>query len=478
VCRAASLDTPAGLQDAYHDARGRVVGITYTLKAMESEPGVEGPKADGVLCGVVVDASGLILTVGDIFPEPGGDPRQTFSPTDFKVHYGDGKTAPATAVGIDRGLNLAYLRMAAESADELRPAKFRDNPPLEVGDPVIVIGVLGRKYGFAPAIFRTTINAAVQGKIPLFGVDALLQDLALGGLVLRRDGSAAGIVAKDLIAEDLDDNRSPGNILSILANMGQPQVRRPGYAMILPFSAFSSSLASPPPMDLAADVKRAWIGIVMQALSSDLRDYWKLPVTGGIIVGSVVEGSPAQEAGIRPGDVITAFDGDPLRIAEDAQLSDFRRKVEVMGVGRETDVQVYRDRTPLTVRMKLGEAPKTASRADEYEDEEFGVTVREITIDTQQALNLDPNFRGVVVAETEESGWADIGGLVPDDVILSVNGGKVSSVEEVRSSFQEIRKARAPEAVFFVMRPPDTLFVRVKTDFKERLRDGPEGGLD
>jgi len=468
--RASSLE-PAALKEIYGESRGRVLGVTYTLRQLENETGVEGPKSEGAVCGVVVNAAGLIVVPGDIFPEPGGDPRQTLVPTDFRIHVGGERSFTAAAVGIDRTLNLGFLRAEPAAAAELRSARFRESPALGVGDPVVIVGTLGRKYGFAPAIFQTTLNSMTTGPSPLFGVDTILQDLSVGGLVIRRDGSAAGLVAKDILLEDLDQSKSPGNLLSIIANMGQPQVRRPGYAMVMPYGAFMRSLASPPPMDLAPDLKHAWIGIVMQALSEDLRDYWKLPVAGGIIVGSVIDGSPAQGAGLRAGDILTGLAGEPLKIVEEGQLADFRRRIEVMGAGHEVEIDFWREAHPMHLRLTLGEAPKTASRAEEYKDEDFGLTAREITIDVQQALNLDPNFDGVVVSDLEESGWADVAGLVPDDIILSVNGVKVRTVRVLRDALADIKHRRDPEAILFVMRPPDTLFVRIKTDFGKAARD-------
>jgi len=471
-----SIETPSGVREAYAEARGRVVGVSFTVRPMEAEPGVEGPKSDGVLCGVIVDAAGVLVTASDIFPEPGGDPRNTLAPTEFRIHFGGDRTVPAEAIGIDRNLNLAFLKFDPAAAPDIRPAIFRGKPDLRVGDPVAIIGVLGRKYGFAPAVFRATVNAVIEKPVTLFSVDAIIQDLTVGGLVLRRDGSAAGIVTKDVITEDLDSAKAPGNFLAIIANMGQPQIRKPGYAMILPYGEFEKSVASPPPLDLVTEIKRSWIGIVMQALDDDLRDYWGLSVPGGIIVGSVVDGSPAQAGGLMPGDIITGFAGEPVRINQDSQLPDFRRRVERMGVGEQVPLEVYRGGQRREISITLRDAPKTASLAEDYEDEEFGMTVREITIDVQQALNLDPGSEGVVVERTEEAGWADVSGLFPQDLIVSINGKKVRTVAEFRTSLAGIKSRQESEAIFFVMRPPDTLFVRVKTDYGSRGLDDASGG--
>ena len=452
------------LERAYAQAAGRVVGVTYVLRQMEVETGEEGQRAEGILCGVVAGPRTIVVSA-DIFPEPGGDPRMMLAPEEFEIHASAERTFKATASGIDRKLNLAYLTLDPADGAELDHVRFREEPALRVGDPVIIAGVLPRKYEFAPAIYTATVNARIEGELPLLGIDTVLGDLAVGGLVLRSDGSPAGIVTKDLISESVDLSEAQGNFISLLANSGQPPFRRPGYAMILPFGAFSASLSSPPPLDLHTEFKRAWLGIVMQALDKDLIDYWGLPVPGGIIIGSVVEGSPARAAGIRQGDIITRFAGEPIRITDNSELGDFRRKVERMEAGSEVAVQIYRDGRPLDTTIRLGDAPRTAALADEYEDEDFGLTVREITIDVLQAMNLEPGQEGVVIDSTEDSGWADVAGLFARDIILAINGVRVLTVEDVRDALADVKLRRDPEAIFFVMRPPDTIFVRVRTEF-------------
>ncbi len=457
--------SPETIAKAHAEASGRVVGVRFVMKQVEVEPGVEGPRMEGDLCGVVV-APGIVMVPGDVFPEPGGDPRTTLVPSEFEIRTGADESVGAEAIGLDRKLNLAYLRFDPAEAPGLRPVDFRPDPPLEVGDPVILVGLLSERYDFAPALYRGTLNSSVTSPVPLMGVDALVQDLTVGGLVLRGDGSAAGVVVKDLLPEEIDMARTPGNFISIVANTGQFPLRRPGYAMVLPHAGFAESMASPPPVDLDTEMKRAWLGIVMQALDEDLRDYWKLPVPGGIIIGSVVDGSPSHAAGLRQGDILTRIEGEEIRITENAQLGDFRRKIERMAAGEEIEFEVYRNRAPMSITIRLGDAPRTAALAEDYEDKDFGLRVREMTIDVQQAMNLGPDVEGVFIESTESSGWVDVAGIVPQDIILAINGVRVRSVGDVRDALSDIKHRQDPEAIFFIMRPPDTLFLRVRTEFR------------
>jgi S1-C subfamily serine protease len=204
----------------------------------------------------------------------------------------------------------------------------------------------------------------------------------------------------------------------------------------------------------------------MQALDKDLIEYWGLPVSGGIIIGNVVEGSPARSAGIRQGDILTRFGGEEIRITDNSQLGDFRKRVERMAAGEEVAAQIYRDGKPVDITIQLGDAPTSAALAEDYEDDDFGLTVRELTMDVRQAMNLERDLQGVFIEGTEDSGWADVAGLYPQDIILAINGVRVASVADVRDAIEDIKHRRDPEAIFFVMRPPDTLFLRVRTEFR------------
>ncbi|HEY3174787.1 MAG TPA: PDZ domain-containing protein [Candidatus Polarisedimenticolia bacterium] len=455
-----AVASPGGTGEIYETYRGNVVAITYTLRPLEKPTGGEGRKVENAICGVLVDAGGLIVTTADPFPDPGGDPRTTLAPVEFKVRLAGGRPLDAEAVGMDRDLNLAYLRLK-NPPPGLRALHFSERPRLDVGDEVIVIGLMSREYDYEPILYKGIVNAVVDKPRRMYSIDLYLQDLSIGGLVISRGGEPVGIIGEDLLKETPPPDRTPSNVLSIFGSaiMGG----RVGYPMIFPYPVFAGQLASPPPIE--KQEKRTWLGIVMQPLNEDLIDYWKIDAAGGIIISSVVEGSPAEKAGLRQGDILVEMEGEPLRVTKDDQLADFRHRIERTGDTRPVDLAFLRRGERMRLSLTLGEAPKTAWTAEEFKDEDFGMTTREITIDDLQGQNLDATTRGVVVSELEQAGWAQLAGLQTDDIIQSVDGTETVDLASFRAHVDRLREQHPPEILFFVQRRGDTLFVLVKTSW-------------
>src|SRR5262245_34200453 len=231
--------------------------------------------------------------------------------------------------------------------------------------------------------------------------------------------------------------------------------------MVFPYPLFASGLASPPALKAAE--KRSWLGIVMQPLDEDLIEYWKLDVEGGIIISSVVEGSPAEKAGLKSADILVSLQGEPLHINKDEDLADFRRRIERLGVGELVDLAFLRQGERKSLSLSLGEAPKTAWTAEEIEDEDLGLTVREITMDDLLGQNLDPDTRGVVVSETERAGWAQLGGVQPGDIVRSIDGHPVTDLTSFRAQSDRLREQKPEATLFFVLRQTETVFLRLRT---------------
>lgn len=454
----AAAATPSATKDIFQSFRDNVVAITYTLRPKEKPTGGEGRKVEDAVCGVIVDASGLIVTSADPFPDPGGDPKTTLTPVEFKVRLRGGRPMDAEAVGLDRDLNFAYLRLK-NPPPGIRPVRFDPNARLEVGDDVIVLGLMSRNYEYEPIFYTGIVNAVVERPRRMYSLDMYLQDLTIGGLVLTGSGDPIGIIGEDVLKEAPSNDRMPSNILSIFGSFTQGN--RVGYPMVFPYSIFAGGIASPPPID--AEAKRSWLGIVMQPLNEDLIDYWKLEAEGGVIISSVVDGSPAEKAGLLQGDILVSLQGEPLRITRDEDLADFRRRIERTKVGSEVELGYLRQGERRSLTLPVGEAPKTAWTAEEYEDDDMGLTVREITIDDLQAQNLGPATRGVVVSELEQAGWSQLGGLQVDDIIQAVDGHPIADLAGFREEARRLQEEKPEGTIFFVLRQTETLFVRIRT---------------
>ena len=457
---AATATAGPAVREVFQSYRDNVVAITYTLRPKERPTGGEGRKVEDAVCGVIVDATGLIVTSADPFPDPGGDPKTTLIPVEFKVHLRGGRPVDADAVGLDREMNLAYLKLRTPPLG-IRPLRFAEGSRLDIGDAVVVIGLLSRNYDYEPIFYTGLVNALVQRPRRMYSLDIYLQDLSIGGLVIGPAGQPIGIIGEDVLKEAPSTDRMPSNVLSIFGSFTQGS--RVGYPMVFPFSDFADEIASPPALD--AGEHRSWLGIVMQPLNEDLIDYWKLDVGGGIVISSVLDGSPADKAGLKAGDVLVSLQGEPVRVTKDEELAEFRRQIERLGIGRTVDLVYLRSGEKRTIAFPLGEAPKTAWTAEERKDEDLGVTVREIIIDDIQGQNLEPTTRGVVVSELEQAGWCQLAGLQTDDIIQKVDTHPITDVASFAAQADRLREEKPEGTLLFVLRQGETLFVRVKTPF-------------
>jgi S1-C subfamily serine protease len=102
------------------------------------------------------------------------------------------------------------------------------------------------------------------------------------------------------------------------------------------------------------------------------------------------------------------------------------------------------------VSVKLTSSPTTAVTAEEYENDDFGVTVRELTYDVVQSLNLANGTRGVIVSKTERAGWAQVAGLDRGDIVQKVDGAQITSLPTFRAALEKARKEKRAESSMLV----------------------------
>ncbi|MFQ5670364.1 MAG: PDZ domain-containing protein [Acidobacteriota bacterium] len=462
---AAAAQESLRISRAFERLKESVVAVHYALRLLETPEGGQGDKIEGVLCGIVASPD-LVVTTADIFPDMDGDPRQIYVPVEFHVQTTDGNKHLARAVGLDRPLNLAFLRIKRPDLFSGKAARFADREPIP-GEKILLLGLLGEQLGYVPTYTEARVVRAVETPRRLFVFDTLVEDLTIGGLAATPRGKVLGMIGEDLLTtppSGPSDLAAAGNVLTLFSSLSQGQ--RPGYPMLFPYKGLLDDLiAHPPGIDKDAASNRGWLGIIMQPLSQELADYWQIPGPGGVVIGAVLDGSPAQGAGLQVGDVILEVDHHPVMVREQRNLGRFRELVQQAGVGRKLPLSIYRHGTYRDVDLTLGARPKTIFLAEEAKDDDFGLTVKELTFDFLQAINMPSKTQGVFISDIKSAGWADVGGLSINDVITQIHGQSIRNLDDFNTAMQKVHEERPAEVVFFVRRGTRTIFVPIKTDW-------------
>ncbi len=178
-------------------------------------------------------------------------------------------------------------------------------------------------------------------------------------------------------------------------------------------------------------------------------DAQRLKVRQGALITAVTEGSPAAQAGIQVEDVVVEYNGKPVR----GEL-DFRDMVARTEPGTVVPVKVVRNGRELTLRVKVGEAPDLEEQMRQREGgqetgRKLGISIERLTPELAERFQLPSGTQGVVISEVVPGSAADDAGLAVGDVILQVDGQRVTSVDEVH---RIVQGRRSGETIVFIVR--------------------------
>jgi serine protease Do len=201
-------------------------------------------------------------------------------------------------------------------------------------------------------------------------------------------------------------------------------------------------------------VVRGWLGVVIQGVTPELASEFELESDDGALVSKVLPDGPADEAGMKRGDVIVRFDGQPIE-----DWKDLPRVVASTPVDKKVDVVVIRggDEKKLRVAVGVLEEPTVTASSEPSTAEEWGLSVQDLTPELADQLGLD-EAKGVLVTQVEPGSPADEANLRSRDVIVEVDHGEIDDVADLRQ-----RLAEADDSVLVLIRRGDaTLFVPMK----------------
>ena len=367
--------------------------------------------------GVIVDSEGYIVTNNHVV----GNADSIV----VKVHQGgESKEYDATVVGTDPETDLAVIKIKA--GKPLQFLTLADASTVKAGDWVLAIG---SPFGLEETITAGIISAKGRrvAEQSLFSsyiqTDAAINFGNSGGPLVNMRGQVVGI-------NTFIESPSGGNI---------------GIGFAIPSDVVALVYNQ---LVEYGKMTRGQLGVLMNPfpMTDALARQFKLRENKGVIVTELAEGdSPAKTAGIQPDDVITSFNGKPVEGPDD-----LREMVATCAPGTEVPLTVVRDGAEKTLRVKLAERPKPRPQAEEGgganldEEEkkvkpEIGLSVEEVPERFAQALEIPPG-QGVIVSEVKSGSLAEEAGLAMRDIIVAMNGSKVSSM---RAFVDQVRGLRA-----------------------------------
>ncbi|MEY4180079.1 MAG: hypothetical protein RLY70_3653 [Planctomycetota bacterium] len=384
---------------------------------------------EGLGSGVIVSADGLILTNNHVVA--GAD--------EVTVTTSDSRQLRAKIVGTDRATDVAVLKVDAK---DLVAAPLGNSDSLEVGDWVMAIG--------SPLGFNQTVTAGIIS--------------AMGRQVGVTNGGY-----EDFLQTDAAIN--PGNSGGPLVNL-KGEVIGINTAIASRSGGFSG-IGFAIPVNMARSVMnqirdngkvtRGRIGAAIQDLTDDLAKSFGYNGREGALIDDVIPDSPAAKAGLKAGDIVTKYQGKPVKSS-----SQFRNAVAATPPNTKAEVEIFRDGKKQTLPVQVGlltEDEMTRSQPDGGDEEAtadaLGLSVQPLTPELARQLGLKETQTGVVIAGVEPGSIAARGGLKPGDAITSVGGQAVANLKEFR---EVMAKQKASDGVRLqVVREGSNRFIFLRT---------------
>ena len=371
-------------------------------------PGQErAPPSKGVGSGFIVSADGYVLTNAHVVADA----------SEVTVKLTDRREFLAKVIGVDKRSDVALIKIAATG---LPTVHFGDSDRLRPGQWVIAIG---SPFGFENSVTAGVVSATArpldETYVPFIQTDAAVNPGNSGGPLFNVDGEVIGINA-------------------------QIYSRTGGY-MGMSFAV---------PIDLALNVKnqlltkgkvsRSRIGVAVQDINQKLATSFGLTAPHGALISSVDPKGPSEQAGLKPGDVITSVNGKPIDHSFDLPTI-----IADIPPGTPARIGVWHDHKAGIVEVKtvlLDDEPAQTARSEGGEaGGKLGLALRPLEPKEQQELHT----RGKLLVE-DVSGPALAAGLQPGDVVLGVNGSGVASVADLK---REV--ARAGHSVALLIQRED-----------------------
>jgi serine protease Do len=371
--------------------------------------------------GVVLNAKeGLIITNDHVIQH-----AKTIT-----VTLNDGRRIKAELVGTDSETDIALLKI---DASKLQNITIGDSDHLRVGDFVVAIG---NPFG---------LNSLGTSQTATFGIVSALQ---------RSDLNIKQI--ENFIQTDAAIN--PGNSGGAMVNMKgelvgintaifSPYAANVGIGFAIPINMVNAVVDQ---LITHGSVYRGLMGIIAQPLTPELAEAFGLPDTQGAVITQVNQGSPAEKAGLHPGDIIVEING--TKITQAAQV---KNTIKLLRVGSKVRLEIMREGKPMTIVAGVSDIKEHEKQIQERNPLLFGFAMR----DFDQQSPIHGRVKGVqIIGEVADGpGWR--AGLRPGDVIVEVNKQPIENMQDMTTI---VKKNNNKQLLVRILRGSGSLYFIIK----------------
>ncbi|QWR77438.1 DegQ family serine endoprotease [Candidatus Magnetomonas plexicatena] len=355
--------------------------------------------------GVIVREDGYILTNSHVVKDV----------DEIMVKLSDKTEYKGKVIGADPKTDLAVVKIEAKNLPVL---KIADSDKLRVGDVVLAIG---NPYGLSQTVTMGIVSAVGRSDVGIADYEDFIQiDAAInpgnsGGALVNSHAELVGVNT------------------AIFSTSGGYQ----GIGFAIPSNMVKSVMES---LMKSGKVVRGWLGVNIQPLTPELAKSFGTKLQKGVLVADVMDGGPAEKAGLKRGDVIISFEG---KDAESTRM--LRNMVAATKPGTSVSLVIVRDSKEMTVKMTIGELPdekqiaKTEPSEQSQQSRLKGLSVQDLTQSIKERFNIPAKVTGVIVTNvSEESPAASV--LKQGDVIQEINRKRINSIKDYEHVLNSLKK--------------------------------------
>lgn len=378
--------------------------------------------------GVIVSDDGYIITNSHVVEKADEIMVTLYGKQSYK----------GNVIGVDKKTDVAVIKIAANNLPAIR---WGDSDRLQVGEFVLAFG---NPYGLNHTVTMGIVSALGRANVGIADYEDFIQtDAAInpgnsGGPLVNIEGELIGINT------------------AIFSQTGGYQ----GIGFAVPSNMAKSVMTQ---LIKKGKVTRGWLGVTIQNVTPELAREFGLKKPTGALVTDVLKGSPAEDAGLKRGDVIIELNGKEVNDVES-----LRNRVAQTEVGSTINLKVKRESSTIQLEAIITELPQDIAmvpsgetkKEDRQENMFAGLSVMELTEDVAKQLGISRTEEGVVIVRVEPYSHAEEAGIKKGDVIQEINKKKIRNLDDFNRIVSKAKKGEV--LLLFINRNGNKFYIPLK----------------